>query len=264
VTPLINQAPGLSSNGAEERRLLVRWNQHRDLQAKGELLRRLLPVARGIARRYEASGEPLEDLAQVASIGLMKAVERFDPTRGVPLRCYAARMAEGELRHYLRDMAGPLYVPRALYERMQAVSGAARRMAVQLGHRPTPAEIADTLDLSLGEVIEALQTGRALRTYSLDHGFGDRDGPGGSYADTVGEEDPGFELVEQRSVIERVWNSLSPRERESLRLRHVEDLTFREIADRLGTSSTHAARIVNRSSERLQAVLRAADMGEKD
>jgi RNA polymerase sigma-B factor len=263
MTPIINSAPGLSSDGTEERRLLVRWNEHRDLQAKGELLRRLLPVARGIARRYEASGEPLEDLVQVASIGLMKAVDRFDPSRGVPLRCYAGRMADGEVRHYLRDMAGPLYIPRALYERMRAISRATRRMAV-LGHRPTPAEIADTLDLSLAEVLEALQTGRALRTYSLDHEFGDPDGPGGSYADTVGEEDPGFELVEQRSVIERVWNSLSPRERESLRLRHVEDLTFREIADRLGTSSTHAARIVSRSSERLQAVLRAADMGEKD
>jgi RNA polymerase sigma-B factor len=264
MTRIINPAPGLSNDGAEERHLLVRWNEHRDLQAKGELLRRLLPVARGIARRYETSGEPLEDLVQVASIGLLKAVDRFDPNRGVPLRCYAARMADGELRHYLRDLAGPLYIPRALYERMQAVSRATRRMAVQLGHRPTPAEIADTLDLSLGEVIEALQTGRALRTYSLDHQFRDADGPGGSYADTVGEEDPGFELVEQRSVIERVWNSLSQRERESLRLRHVEDLTFREIADRLGTSSTHAARIVTRASERLQAVLRAADMGEED
>jgi RNA polymerase sigma-B factor len=264
VTRIINRAAGLSSDGAEERRLLVRWNEHRDLQAKGELLRRLLPVARGIARRYEASGEPLEDLAQVASIGLMKAVDRFDPARGVPLRCYAARMAEGELRHYLRDMAGPLYIPRAIYERMQAVSRATRTMAAQLGHRPTPAEIAETLDLSLGEVVEAVQTGRALRTYSLDHEFGNREGSRGSYADIVGEEDPGFELVEQRSVIERVWNSLTPRERESLRLRHVEDLTYREIADRLGTSTTHAARIVRRSSERLQTVLRAADMGEKD
>jgi RNA polymerase sigma-B factor len=263
VTRIINRAAGLSSDGAEERRLLVRWNEHRDLQAKGELLRRLLPVARGIARRYEASGEPLEDLAQVASIGLMKAVDRFDPARGVPLRCYAARMAEGELRHYLRDMAGPLYIPRALYERMQAVSRATRTMAAQ-GHRPTPAEIAETLDLSLGEVVEAVQTGRALRTYSLDHEFGNREGSRGSYADLVGEEDPGFELVEQRSVIERVWNSLTPRERESLRLRHVEDLTYREIADRLGTSTTHAARIVRRSSERLQTVVRAADMGEKD
>ena len=115
MTPIINSAPGLSSDGTEERRLLVRWNEDRDLQAKGELLRRLLPVARGIARRYEASGEPLEDLVQVASIGLMKAVDRFDPSRGVPLRYYAARMADGELRHYLRDMAGPLYIPRALY-----------------------------------------------------------------------------------------------------------------------------------------------------
>jgi RNA polymerase sigma-B factor len=200
----------------------------------------------------------------VASIGLMKAVDRFDPARGVPLRCYAARMAEGELRHYLRDMAGPLYIPRAIYERMQAVSRATRTMAAQLGHRPTPAEIAETLDLSLGEVVEAVQTGRALRTYSLDHEFGNREGSRGSYADIVGEEDPGFELVEQRSVIERVWNSLTPRERESLRLRHVEDLTYREIADRLGTSTTHAARIVRRSSERLQTVVRAADMGEKD
>jgi RNA polymerase sigma-B factor len=264
MTRMITRAPGLSSDGAEERRLLVRWNEHRDLQAKGELLRRLLPVARGIARRYEGSGEPLEDLVQVASIGLMKAVDRFDPARGVPLRCYAARMAEGELRHYLRDMGGPLHIPRALYERVQAVTRATGRMAVQLGHRPTPTEIAETLDLTLGEVVEALQTGRALRTYSLDHEFGDREGPRGSYADIVGEEDPGFELVEQRSVIERVWNSLHPRERESLRLRHVEDLTYREIADRLGTSTTHAARIVSRSSERLQAVLRAAETEGQD
>lgn len=149
MTRTIDISTELSRDGAEERRLLGRWLEHRDVQARGELLRRLRPVARALAHRYEGSGEPMDDLVQVASIGLMKAVGRFDPTRGFSFSSYAARMAEAELRRYLRDTGDLRYIARTLYERLQAVIRAARRMASRSRRGPTPVEVVETRSAEL-------------------------------------------------------------------------------------------------------------------
>ncbi len=168
-------------------------------------------------------------------------------------------MADGELRHHLRDTGALLHVPRALHARILAVLRTAARLGQRSSGATRTAEIAAILELTPAQVLDALQAGSALEVGSLDHRGGGREGPRLSYADRLGEDDAGFELVEDRSVIDRAWRALHPRERETLVLRLVDDLTYREIADRLDISVTHAVRLATRALERLQAVAQAAD-----
>ena len=244
----------------EERRLLERWLKRGELTAREELVRRLLPLARRIARRYEGMGESLDDLVQVASIGLMKAVDRYDLERGASLRTYAERMVDGELRHHLRDAGALLHIPRALHARMLAVLRTSARLSARPGG-DVAKEIAKILDLTPAEVADAMQAGSALKVSSLDHPPSGSNGQRLSYADRVGADDSRLEMVEDRSVIDRAWRSLDQRERESLVLRLVHDLTYREIAERLGMSTTHTVRLVTRALDRLQTVARAAEEG---
>jgi RNA polymerase sigma-B factor len=240
----------------EEQRLLDRWVERRDPAARDELVQALLPLARRLARRYNGVGESLDDLVQVAAIGVMKAVDRYDPSRGAPLRAYAERMADGELRHHLRDTGALLHLPRALHARVMAVVRTAKGLPHHSGTQTRADEIAAILNLTPAEVSDALAAGSALDVRSLDE-----PSPGAErsrYGDRVGADDDGFELVEDRSVIDRAWRSLDPRERESLVLRLVHDLTYQEIAERLGMSVTHAVRLVSRSLKRLQAVARSS------
>ena len=251
-------APG-SPQGVDEQRLLERWLTRREPAARDELVRRLLPLARRLARRYDGMGESLEDLVQVASIGLMKAVDRYDPERGPSLRPYAERMVDGELRHHLRDTGALLHLPRALHARVMAVVRTAARLGPRPGGGTRAAEIASILRITPAEVIDALEAGAALQIRSLDQPAGGADGRQLGYTDRIGEDDAGFALVESRSVIDRAWRSLDQRERESLVLRFVHDLTYREIAERLGMSVTHVVRLVTRSLKRLQEVARASE-----
>jgi RNA polymerase sigma-B factor len=244
----------------EERRLLERWLNRGELTAREELVRRLLPLARRIARRYEGMGESLDDLVQVASIGLMKAVDRYDLERGASLRTYAERMVDGELRHHLRDAGALLHIPRALHARMLAVLRTSARLSARPGG-DVAKEIAAMLNLTPAEVADAMQAGSALKVSSLDQPPSGSNGQRLSYADRVGADDSRLEMVEDRSVIDRAWRSLDPRERESLVLRLVHDLTYREIAERLGMSTTHAVRLVTRALDRLQTVARAGEEG---
>ena len=243
----------------EERKLLERWLTRGDRTAREDLVRGLLPLARRLARRYEGMGESLEDLVQVAAIGVMKAVDRFDLERGTSLRAYAERTIDGELRHHLRDTGALLHVPRALNARILAVLRTAAGLGQRAGGTTTADEIAAILGLTPAEVLDALQAGTALEVGSLDHRAAGKEGQRLSYSERLGEDDAGFELVEDRSVIDRAWRALHPRERETLMLRLVDDLTYREIAERLGISVTHAVRLVTRALERLQTVARAAD-----
>lgn len=240
-------------------RLLERWVERRDHAARDELVRDLLPLARRLARRYDGMGESLEDLAQVAAIGLMKAVDHYDPARGTSLRAYAERMADGELRHHLRDAGALLHLPRALHARLMAVLRTGARLPPRPGGGSRADEIAAVLELTPAEVTDALEAGCALDVRSLDHAAPGRDGRPPAYADRLGADDTGFELVEDRAVIAPAWRSLDPRERASLTLRLGHDLTYREIAERLGMSASHVVRLVTRALERLQAVARAAE-----
>jgi RNA polymerase sigma-B factor len=232
-------------------RLMASWLEHRDPSARERLLCELLPLARRLARRYAATGEPFEDLVQVATIGLVKAVDRFDPQRGSSVRAYAASVAEGELRHHLRDR-GLMHVPRELYARVRLVFRTGEELATRLGRQATATELAESLRLTRDQVAEALQALRFLQVSSLETTLLE-----------VGADDPHLELVEARSAIEGVWRALDPREREALRLRVVEDLTYREIAARLGMSATHAVRLARRALERLRAAARAGEVGDR-
>jgi RNA polymerase sigma-B factor len=241
----------------QQRRLLRLWLVHGRHDAREQLYLGLLPLARRVARRHQTADETLEDLIQVASIGLLKAIDRFDLRRSTPLRAYAERMIDGEVRHHLRDATALLHVPRALLQRARVVSGTGAGMTARLGRRPTPVEIADELDLSPAEVTDALQAQRALRLQSLD--ALDAGSPEDAVSERLGVDDPRYDLVERRAAVEAVWRSLEPRERECLRLRFVEDLTYARIADRLGLSVTHVARLTTRALSRLQIVASAGD-----
>ncbi len=254
------EVPGVTEVGAgarrrDERGLLERWQAHGDAAAREQLLRRLLPLVRAAARRYQASGESPDDLVQVASIGALKAIDRFDLDRSTSLRAYAERFVEGELRHHLRDSGGGLlHLPRALYARGRAARRAASQLAAQLGRRPTVEEIADSLGLARAEVIDAFDALTAAETRSLDAlptlAGGERLG----YAERIGADDPRYELVEQRSAWHRVWRTLEPRARTCVELRLAEERTYGEIAAHVGVSPTHAARLVRQAVARLQAV----------
>jgi RNA polymerase sigma-B factor len=226
-----------------ERRLLRGWLVHGRPDAREQLVLHLLPLARQLARRYEATGEPREDLVQVASIGVLKAIDRFDLERSTSLRAYAARMADGELRHHLRDHAPAVHLPRALHGRLRAVSGAAARAAARLGRRATPEEIAAEAGLRLAEVVDALEARATLSPADPLDRLAQR-----------GTEDPRYDLVEQRAAIDGAWRSLEPRERVCLHLRFVEDLTFAQVAARTGLSASHAERLTSRALARLRAV----------
>jgi RNA polymerase sigma-B factor len=237
----------------EERSLLERWLIDGDPSAREDLCLLLLPVARRIARRYESTGEAFEDLVQVASIGMLKAIDRFDLQRTTSLGAYAARVIDGELQHHLRDASALLHVPRALLGKARAVAATAARLTAHLGRGPTSEEIATEMRLTPAEVRDALAARDALRLESLD---ALARGEARSVAD-LGANEPGFELIEQRAAFERTWRSLHPREQECLRLRFAEDLTYAEIGERVGLSGTHAARLVNRALGRLRVVAEA-------
>jgi RNA polymerase sigma-B factor len=234
-----------------ERELLERWLIHGDQLARETLSLMFLPVARRIARRYENTGEAVEDLVQVASIGLLKAIDRFDLRRTTSLRAYAERMIDGELRHHLRDASPSLYIPRALYGKVRAVAATAARLTVHLGRGPTSEEIAKEMGIAAAEVMEALAAKDALRLESLEE-LTRREAT--SPVRGLGTDDPRFEVIEQRVAVERTWRLLDSRARECLRLRFAEDLTYAEIGERLGLSGTHAARLVNGALVRIRTV----------
>jgi RNA polymerase sigma-B factor len=257
------QLPGVTEVGGganQERPLLERWQAHRDTAAREQLLWRLLPLVRAAARRYQASGESLDDLIQVASIGALKAIDRFDLDRPTSLRAYAERLVEGELRHHMRDSGGGLlHLPRKLYARGRAASRAAAQLTAQLGRQPTAQEIADALGLTRSEVVDALDALVAAETHSLDT-LATRAGEERlGYTERIGADDPRYELVERSSTLQRAWRTLEPRARTCVRLRLAEERTYGEIAAHVGVSPTHAARLVRQSVARLQAVALAED-----
>jgi RNA polymerase sigma-B factor len=242
------------SRAQEDRRLLVRWHRHGDETAREELVRRLLPLARRMARRYRRSDEPLDDLVQVATLGLIKAIDRFDPARQTAFSSYAVPTMLGELKRYFRDNGWSVHVPRGMQERVMRVDSAVKELSRQLGRSPSVAELASTLGLEGEQVLEAMEAASAYDAVSLDSfRFGD-DGDGETYADSIGEVDGRYELVEYGATIEPTLQALPARDRVVLHLRFVEDLTQAEIADRVGVSQMHVSRLIRRALERLRRV----------
>jgi RNA polymerase sigma-B factor len=232
--------------------LFNRWRRRRDLRARDQLIERFLPLARKLARRYAASNEPFEDLVQVASLGLVKAVERFDPDRGFAFSSFAVPTIVGELKRYFRDTAWALHVDRSAQERARKIADAQRQISTLRGRAPTVGELAEFLELTSEEVLDGLQTSEAYDTVSLDAPrAGDGDGPV-NRLEALGDEDNRLELVDDQATIFAAAQHLPQRERQILFLRFGEDLTQTEIADRIGVSQMQVSRLLRKSLQRLR------------
>jgi RNA polymerase sigma-B factor len=242
------------SRAKEDRRLLVRYHCEGDKTAREQLVARLLPLARRMARRYRRSDEPLDDLVQVATLGLIKAIDRFDPARETAFSSYAVPTMLGELKRYFRDNGWAVHVPRGMQERVMQVDNSMKELSRKLGRSPSAAEVAQAIGASTEQVLEAMEAASAYDAVSLEsYRFGD-DGDGSTYAESIGVEDDRFELVEYGATIAPTLQALPARDRIVLHLRFVEDLTQAEIAERVGVSQMHVSRLIRRALDRLRAV----------
>jgi RNA polymerase sigma-B factor len=240
----------------EDRRLLLRYHEQGDVAAREELVERFLPLARQLARRYQRTNEPLDDLMQVASVGLVKAIDRFDPARGTAFSTYAVPTILGELKRYFRDSGWAVHVPRGMQERVMKLDTAAQELHRKLGRSPSPKELAGQLECSEEEVLEAMEAASAYDAVSLEQQRSDTDNGSSSdtFQDKLGTEEERYELVEYGATIAPTLKALSARERLILHLRFVEDMTQSEIADRIGVSQMHVSRLIRRSLARLRTV----------
>jgi RNA polymerase sigma-B factor len=232
--------------------LFERWQRRNDRVARDELIERFLPLARKLARRYIRSSEPYEDLVQVASLGLVKAVERFDPSRGYAFSSFAVPTIVGELKRYFRDAGWALHVDRGAQERARKVADAGQEISARTGRPPTVGELCEYLELSAEEVLDALQTAEAYDAISLDAPAPRHEDGQSSRLDTIGDDDDRLETVDDQVTIFAAARHLPQREREILFLRFGEDLTQTEIAERVGVSQMQVSRLLRRSLARLR------------
>jgi RNA polymerase sigma-B factor len=244
---------------ATDEELLRRYHRLREPSVREELVRRYLPFARSMALRYRGGSEPTEDLIQVASLGLVNAIDRFDPERGIPFIAFAAPTVLGELRRHFRDRVWNLRLPRGLQERVSKVEEAIRKLTGELERSPTIREIAESLDLSEEEVLEAFAASDARRTMSTEQPVGGGDIDEMTIGDRIGAEEEGYEGVEQRATIATGLPALSERERLVLRYRFVDDMTQSQIADKIGHSQMHVSRILRGALERLRVEVSDAE-----
>lgn len=208
-----------------------------------------LPLARSLARRYSQRGEPLDDLVQVASLGLVKAADRFDPHRGIDFRSFAAPTVLGEIRRHFRDRTWAMKVPRGLKDDYAEVSATVSRLSSTLGRSPSVRDIAEAGGLSEERVLDALSAHSAYAVGSLSQPL--RPGEDESDRD-VAVDDAGFDLVDDRAALADGLRKLAPRERVILHLRFEEGLLQSEIAERVGISQMHVSRLIARSLETLR------------
>jgi RNA polymerase sigma-B factor len=244
----------------EESELFTRLRRDGDPHARELLVRRFTPLARSLARRYAHTSEPFEDLVQVASLGLLKALERFDPERGIAFASFAVPTILGELRRYFRDSSWGVHVPRDLQEQALKVAGAQEELAKLCGRAPTVNELAVYLELDTELVLDALQAGQAYEAVPLDAPAGSADGDQGvTHLDTLGAEDERYGWVELDATVAVALKSLPARERAIIRLRFIEELSQAEIAHRIGISQMQVSRLLRRSLQQLRLQTNAQD-----
>jgi RNA polymerase sigma-B factor len=241
-----------------ERQLLISYHRHGDLAAREELAERFLPLARDLALRYTYTDESFDDLLQVASLGLVKAIDRFDPERGTKFTSYAAPTILGELKRHFRDKGWALHVPRDLQERTLAVNRATEELSKQLGRSPKAREVAAELRCSVENVLEAQEAAASYEAASLDAPTSRDDDEAASLVDLMGDEDSSYDLVESRDAIASTWKALPEVERQVLVLRFMHDLTQREIGEQIGYSQMHVSRLLRRALDRLETAAAAA------
>ncbi len=203
-----------------------------------------LPVVRHIARRFAGRGEPADDLEQAGTLGLIGAVDRFDPSRGIDFLSFAVPTVTGEIRRHFRDRTWAMRVPRRLKDLQTAIGGAVAELSQELGRAPRPSELARHLDLPVEDVLEGLDAQQAYRSSSLDELMAGGDTP---LTDTLGELDAAMETVEYRQTLAPLLDELAPRERTILVLRFFGNMTQTQIADRVGVSQMHVSRLLTQT-----------------
>ena len=221
---------------------------HPDALILEELVRRFEPLARSVARRYQARGEPLDDLTQVATVGLLKAIARFDPDRGFAFTSYATPTMLGELKRYFRDSGWVVHVPRGVKERAVELARTTDELSSHLGRSPSLAELATALDATQEQTLEAIEAYHARHATPLESGNDDELSP----AQLLGVEDQRLEQAEYLSMIAAGVESLSESDRLILYLRFGRDLTQSEIARRIGTSQMQVSRLLRAAIEKIR------------
>ncbi|MEV5649644.1 RNA polymerase sigma factor SigF [Nocardia sp. NPDC052254] len=224
----------------------------RRAQLRERVINRCLPLAEHIARKFSGRGENFEDLLQIARVGLVGAVDRFDPSQGTPFLAYAVPTVMGEVRRHFRDHAWALRVPRRLKEIQTALGPTVDDLSQQLGRMPRAREIAEAMGADLGEVTQALIARNAYQTQSLDVQPTDDDSSSRSILDTIGDEDPTFGSIENTLTVKPLIDALPERERYVLTMRFFAGMTQEQIARNLGCSQMQVSRILSRTLKQLR------------
>jgi RNA polymerase sigma-B factor len=240
-----------SVSETDRRALLRAYREKGDVAARDRLIESFIPVVRSIAYRYAGRGEQIDDLEQVASVGLIKAIERFDLDRDVELMTYVFPTVVGELKRHFRDRGWSVTVPRRLKELHYRLSRLIEELTATLGRSPTIAELAEEAGVEEEEVVEALEVGRAYASRSLTRSLDSDDGVGAELIDLIDDEERGYEAAENRELLASGLKALDDRERRIVHLRFVEGLTQSQIAVEIGISQMHGSRLIRRALEKL-------------
>ena len=241
----------MATRRTAERELLIRYHETGDLAARRELVERFLPFARDLALRYSYTDEPLDDLVQVACLGLLKAIDRYEPERRTRFTSYAAPTILGELKRHFRDRGWALHVPRDLQERALRAIRESETLAKRLGRSPSVREVAAAVDCSSEELLEAYEAASTYDTASLDAPAG-RNEESAALGELFGRIDEGYEAVADGEALAAAWRDLPPHERRVLELRFVQDMTQREIGEVIGFSQMHVSRLLRRALAHLE------------
>lgn len=217
----------------------------RDPRLRDELVNSHIRLAEHLARRFTNRGVPLDDLVQVASLGLVKAIDRFDPNRGLEFSTFATPTIAGELKRHFRDRGWAIRVPRRIQELHVEINTVVGQLTQRLGQSPTITELARATGTSEEDVIEAIEASRAYQSTSIDATLGPDDSR--TVQSMLGAEDERLDLAETRAVLDELIHTLPKREQLMLRLRFWDEMTQSEIADRLGVSQMHVSRLLTKS-----------------
>jgi RNA polymerase sigma-B factor len=243
--------------------LFTLWQQHGDRDAREQLVSHFLPLARNLARRYAGAREPMDDLQQVANLGLLKAIDRFNPEQGNAFASFAVPTILGELKRYFRDFGWSVHVPRGAQEMALKVEKAQQALASAGGRSPSVDELAAHLQWTVDEVLEAMEAGTAHHSVSLDAPTEDDDDEPLTLGASLGVIDSRLESVDDALSIAEAARTLSERDRQVLSLRFGEDKTQTEIAEALGVSQMQVSRILRRVIEQLRDSASADNLGRE-
>lgn len=234
------------------RELFRRFKEEGDMDAREKLVMSHLNLVRFIANKFKNRGEPIDDLIQVGYLGLLKAIDRFDPSRGLEFTTFATPTIMGEIKRHFRDKGWSVRVPRRLQELSAKVNQATDTLTSQLQRSPTIAEIADYLDATVDEVLEAMESSSAYSSVSLEAPSGADDDDTPSVLDRYATEDSDLAFTDDRIIIEEALASFSPRERDVIEMRFLKGMTQIEIAEKLGISQVQVSRLLRRTLKKIQ------------